>query len=308
MKFVDPDQHSRRVFIQRGMLLFGSVFCSLTTVQLPVLASSSDSFIGNEVFQRIMDRAQAEHWQSLPIGELMGKIAKEFEGTPYVGKTLDRSIDSEICSVDMTGLDCVTFFETTLCLARMLKKGGKTPADLLNEVRFTRYRGGKQGDYSSRLHYTTDWFFDNQKKGVVKILSDLPGAEPFLQKVGIISSHPELYKQIEVHPELLPKIKSSEAAINSRQLNYVPIAKLPEAEPLLKTGDIVGLCTDQAGIDISHTGLIYRDADNIPHFMDASSGKSKMKVTIEAGSISQALSSSKKNTGVMFARPLEPKH
>jgi hypothetical protein len=47
------------------------------------------------------------------------------------------------------------------------------------------------------------------------------------------------------------------------------------------------------------------DDKNVPHFMDASSSKSKMKVTLEKGPISKDLAYGK-NTGAMFARPLEP--
>ena len=81
--------------------------------------------------------------------------------------------------------------------------------------------------------------------------------------------------------------------------------KLAGVEPLLKTGDIVGVCTTEPGIDIAHTGLVYRDEAGVPHFMDASSSKSKMRVTIEPGPIGGALNWSKKLTGAMFARPVE---
>ncbi|MBX9722936.1 MAG: DUF1460 domain-containing protein, partial [Candidatus Obscuribacterales bacterium] len=278
----------------------------LPSLHLPGGCATQSPFIGEAVFAKILARANSENWKALPIGDLMAKIAMELQGTPYKASTLDYSLDSETCSIDMTGLDCVTFFETTLGFARMIKKGGSTPEDLLGEVRFTRYRSGKQGDYTSRLHYTSDWLLDNQKKGVVKLLS-LPGEEKFTQNVGIMSSKPNLYKQLEAHPELIPKIKAFEDTINRHKLKFVPLSKLKEAEALLKSGDLVGVCTDMPGIDISHTGLIIRDSENIPHFMDASSGKSKMKVTLEPGPISQALNWSKSITGAIFARPLEPK-
>jgi len=265
----------------------------------------AQSFSGDDVFRRIMSTAKLEKWRALPIGELMGKIARELEGTPYVAGTLDRNSEIETCSIDLTGLDCVTFFETTLCFARMLKKGGTTPSELLNEVRFTRYRDGKQGDYSSRLHYTSDWLIDNQKKGVVKLLSDLPGAEPFLPKVGFMSEHPQSYKALAAHPELIAKIKNCENSVNRHELKYIPSDKLALAESLLSTGDIVGVCTNAPGLDISHTGLILRDSEGVPHFMDASSNKQRLKVTIEMGPISKSLNWSKSITGAIFARPQE---
>ncbi len=266
-----------------------------------------EHFDGDEVFNRIVQKARADNWAALPIGELIGKIAMQLKGTPYVGFTLELSKDSESCVVNLKGLDCVTFFEDSLCMARMLKHGKSSPEDLLAEVRYTRYRGGKMGDFTTRLHYTTDWFVDNQAKGVIKILTpDLPGAEPFTQKVGIMSRHPENYRQLAAHPDLVKDIRSTEDTINARSLKYLPMSKLKAAEPLLQTGDIVGVCTTADGIDIAHTGLCIKDEQGIVHFMDASSAKSRMQVTLEP-EISTCLNWSPKLTGVMFARPLEVK-
>jgi hypothetical protein len=272
-----------------------------------MLQGRLERFEGQDAFDRIVKKAAAENWTALPIGELMGKIALELKGTPYVGFTLEVSKDQEYCVVNLKGLDCVTFFEDTLCMARMLKHGKSTPEDLLAEVQFTRYRGGKRGDFTTRLHYTTDWLVDNQEKGVVRILApELPGAEPFTQKVGIMSQHPENYRQLAAHPELLPAIRACEERINARSLKYLPMARLAADEHLLQTGDIVGVATTEKGIDIAHTGLCIKDEQGIVHFMDASSARSRMRVTLEPD-ISKCLNWSSKLTGVMFARPLEVK-
>ena len=53
-----------------------------------------------------------------------------------------------MCSVDLRGLDCVTFFELALAFARILKHGERTPDALLAEVTFLRYRGGQLTDYA----------------------------------------------------------------------------------------------------------------------------------------------------------------
>lgn len=259
----------------------------------------------------ITQKAKAENWRAMPIGDVMGKVAKELEGTPYVANTLDHLVDEEIPTVDMNALDCVTFFETTLDLARAIKKGKTSTAALLDEIRYTRYRDGKVSDYTSRLHYTTDWFINNEAKHVVKILVDLPASEPFAQKLDFMSSHPNSYKQLAAHPELIEKMKAFETNTSKHSLKFIPIDKVSAIEPLLKTGDIVGLCTNIKGLDISHTGIIYRSTDNKPHFMDASSRKDVMKVVIETLPISEMLEQNKKHsptlTGIMIARPLEPR-
>lgn len=303
---------SRRSFLGKCFTVATAIAASelpALALPLPELASGStiDSteFKGKAVFYRLVNKATAKNWQTLPMGELIGKLAHEFEGTPYVASTLEIYPDREVCSVNLLGLDCVTFIENTLALARMLKKGGRKPEDLLSEIALIRYRKGTAGDYSSRLHYMSDWLADNTNKGIVKPLDQLPGAVPFTQKVGFMSTHPASYRRLISQPEQVEKIKKCEEAINGRSLKYVPLNKIATVEPLLKTGDIVAICTRQAGLDVVHTGFVYRTADGIAHFIDASSSKSKMKVTLESGPISGSLHWSKNLTGVMFARPLE---
>lgn len=293
---------SRRTFLQSMLMTFGA----MTFPDSFGATQCETQFLGVSIFNRILSSATAHNWGKLPIGQLMGHIAGELKGTVYAEKTLELSRDREIGSVNLEALDCMTFVENTLGFARMLKKGGRTPVDLIAEVSFMRYRNGLPVDYASRLHYMTDWLVDNQSKHVLKLLSDLPGAVAFTKKVGFMSTHPELYAQLAAHPELIAKIKAQEEIINSRQLKFVPLDKIADVEHLLQTGDIVGVCADNPGLDIVHDGLIIRGADGRAHFMDASSLKANRKVVLEPGSLRQALSWSKHLTGAMFARPLEP--
>jgi hypothetical protein len=297
---------TRREFLCHTALGVSGIFGASTLAgKSGLLSQPVQQFEGLDEFARIVKKSTAENWKKLPIGELIGKIAAELKDTPYVGFTLELSNDSESCVVNLKGLDCVTFFEDALGMARMIKRGKHSPKDLIDEIRTTRYRGGRMGNFTTRLHYTTDWFVDNAQKGIVKILTpDLPGAKPFTQKVGIMSQHPENYRQLAVHPEMIPTIRLAENKINARSLKYLPMDKLAAAEHLLQTGDIVGATTTAEGIDIAHTGLCIKDEHGTVHFMDASSSRAKMKVTLEP-EISKCLDWSSELTGVMIARPLE---
>ena len=189
-------------------------------------------------------------------------------------------------------------FSKTRSILCMLKKGGRTPEAMLAEVTYTRYRGGVLGDFTSRLHYTTDWFYDNQQKKVIHMLAPyFPGAVPFTQKVSVMSDHAKQYRQLAAHPELVPKIKHFEDQINARHLMYIPLDKLEAIESKLQTGDIVAVCANEPGTDIPHTGLVYVDDSGVPHFMDASSMKRSMKVTLEPEPIHRAFYWSKQLTG-----------
>ncbi len=265
------------------------------------------SFVGEDVCHRLVAKSTKQGWAELPIGELVGKLGIELLGTPYVGHTLDVDDSAETCIINLDGLDCVTFFEDSLDLARAIKLGRATPEGFIDQVRFTRYRRGNLGDFTSRLHYTTDWVHDNVEKGVVRDLTpELPGALPFTQRVGYMSSHPESYRQLRAHPELVPAIAAMERRVNRRKKSYLPVDRIAAAQSLLKTGDIIGVATDNPGIDIAHTGLAYRDESGLVHFLDASSSRSKMKVTLE-GPLSESVSWSHHNLGITVARPLEPR-
>ncbi len=98
------------------------------------------------------------------LAELMGNLGMLLLGTKYEGGTLEGP-GAEVCRADLTGLDCVTFFENALGMARILKKGTPTFDAFLRELTFTRYRGGALTDYTSRLHYTAEWMGDNCSSG-----------------------------------------------------------------------------------------------------------------------------------------------
>lgn len=293
---------TRRVFLKGALSSFALVFSG---DYLAAGSANASLFTGVETFTRIVQRARAGRWRELSMSSLMGKVALELVGVPYKGGTLEIFGDSEKCSVNLNTLDCVTFVESTMALARMIKAGGDTPADLISQVAFIRYREGKPGDYSTRLHYTSDWLFDNQQKHVIELLTHLPGSETYSPRVDFMTNHPHSYRQLNNHPELIAKLKQQEDAINQRGMTYIPLDRIAGAEPFLKTGDVVGVCTKQPGLDITHMGLVWRDEKNVAHFMDASSSKSNMKVTIEPGPISGSLKWSKDLIGAIFARPLD---
>ena len=287
---------TRRIFLKMCLahlaICGGSAFAG---------TAGSYSFTGDAVFQRILSKAKSQCWSALPIGVLVGKIGTEFRGTPYRAGVLEVDKNREVCSANMCAVDCVTFVETALAFARMLKKGGGNQSDFLDELKFIRYRDGHLGDYTSRLHYSSDWFINNEKKNVFKILSDLQGSKAFVPNVYFMSKHPEAYPQLMGHPELVEKIKSQENELHGRSISFVPLGKIRGVERLLQTGDIIGICTSAAGLDVAHMGMIVRDRGTAK-LMHASS--KKMKVVLEAEPLHQVLKKPT-YTGIIIARPLE---
>jgi hypothetical protein len=273
------------------------------TIVGPGRARAWNVFEGQQTFDRVMKLATEQGWSERPVGERIGAAGLALRDTPYVDGTLERAGDREVCSVDLRGLDCVTFYENALGFARMLRRGGRTPEALLAEVTFTRYRGGRLTDYASRLHYTVDWFADNEAKRVVRLITgELPGTMRFTRRVDFMSTHPGAYRQLQHNPALVEKIARIEADINARAMVYVPKDKVRAAQPLLKTGDIVGITTTIEGLDCAHTGLCYRDNAGVLRLLHASTTRRAVVLDEELATYLAGVST---HTGIMVARPLE---
>ncbi len=253
-----------------------------------------------EIFTRVIQRTLDKGWDSLPIGQCMGKIAALFIGTDYVGGTLEGE-GPEVCRVDLTGLDCVTFYENVLCMARILKKGKTSFADFIQELTFTRYRKGILTDYPSRLHYTSDWIHDNQEKNVVKNITRELGGEDFPVRVSFMSENPGYYPSLRESPEFIKTIAEIEQEINGRKHWFIPREKIKKAQKHLQTGDIIAVTTNKKGLDYSHTGLIFQDKKGRIRFLHASSAEDKVLLDLE---LYKYIKSVKTHTGITVARPL----
>jgi len=258
----------------------------------------------SSAFEIITSNAKYGKWNELPFSEIMRDVAYEFIGTPYVGGTLEIN-STEKCVVNLDKLDCVTFFENVLGLARMIKLEQDTFDALVKQVMFTRYRGGKIDGYVSRLHYTSDWIYDNVKKGTVRDMTNVFSGKEIQFNVSFMSEHPQYYRQLKNNSVLVDKIRKIEKAINGRTYYYVPKEDVAGIEFHLRSGDIIAIVNMSNGLDYSHTGLIYK-RNETAYFMHASSVKKKVIID---KTISQYLVNSKKsNKGITILRPLEPEN
>lgn len=236
--------------------------------------------------------------QKLPIGDVIAEVGKSFIDTDYVAGTLDKN-KSESLVINLTGLDCVTFVENCLVFARCVKQGKTTFDDYKAELKKIRYRDGVINGYSSRLHYFCDWIWDNESKGIVKNITADIGGVSYSKNIDFMSTHTNSYKQLADSAEL-EGIKASEDAINSRYYYYIPTKDISKSYDLMQTGDIIATTTSIGGLDVTHTGYVYKEAGGT-YFMHASS-KSK-KVIISGEELQEYVAGDSKKTGIMVARP-----
>ncbi|AFH48424.1 Hypothetical protein IALB_0712 [Ignavibacterium album JCM 16511] len=237
-----------------------------------------------------------------PIGDVIAEVGKTFLNTPYEAHTLEVS-DEEQLVINFSGLDCTTFLETTFALARCIKQNKTSFDNFKNELQQIRYRDGKIKDYTSRLHYFSDWIYDNTNKGLIKDVTKEIGGKPTKFKVNFMSENPHLYKHLKSNPELVNEIKKQEQEINSRQYYYIPENEIAKLESKIQNGDLIALTTNDKGLDIGHVGIAVKMPDGRIHFMHAPLVGSKVQITED--SISEYVKKIKKHTGIIVLRAVE---
>ena len=289
------------------------LLAALSFVMLPLHAGEqlpqSITFKNKPAFDAVVAKAQKENWRALPMGQRVAAFGNALRGTKYVGYTLEIDDKIESPSCNFGGLDCWTFFETALGLARMIEtpKPAYTPSDLLAEIEWTRYWGGRcTGRYLERIHYLVSWFNDNEKRGDVVNVTKAVGPTVKLtdRKCQEMTVLWKSYRYLRNDPSLLPEMGRIEAKESALTVPYIPKHKVKDVEKNIQSGDIIGIVTNQTGGHCSHVGLAYRTADGICHFMHASS---KHKKVILDGPISEYLAAFKYHAGIIVGRPLPKK-
>ncbi len=273
---------------------------------VPVLASSSlmrfswddDEMLCNRKF----DLAISMALRGKPIGEAVVAMGKTFLGTDYLAHALEVPGEERLV-VNMRGLDCVSFYENALVLARCVKMNKLSFEEYKSQLRFIRYRGGVIDRYLSRLHYTTDYIFDNAKKGVWKDVTAEIGGIPFVKNIDFMSKHPESYRQLKENPSLVERLKALEREFSGRKLYHIPKAAVSAVSEKIEHGDILGITTDIEGLDTSHTGIALRENGTLKFMHAPIAGK---QVQITDVSLAEYLERNKRQTGIIVARPLEP--
>ena len=276
--------------------LFSILMTALSQAQ-PVF-TAADTVVSNSVFQLASDLDLS----SLPISDLLSEIGKSFIGTPYAAGTLDKN-DEEKLTVSLTGLDCYTFLESSLVLARVVKSGVHSFSGFLAELENIRYRGGRIAGYISRLHYFSDWIFDMDKRGIGKDITRSIGGRPYIKNIDFMSTHTYAYRQLKDNPALVEKIIFIENEISSRSYFFVPQQEIQNAEKEINSGDIIGITTNVEGLDISHTGIALRADDGRIHLLHAPNVGYKIQITEKP--LAEYIKGNKKQTGIMVLRPSE---
>ncbi len=292
----------RRHFLHLGLLGGTS-----TLLRAAEFLSQNVTFRGVEKFQQIVTRAVAENWAALPVGARVAQFGQALRGTKYVAWTLEIDDRVESPSANFNGLDCWTFFEIAVGLARMIVRRQRSyaPSDLLRQIEWTRYRGGVcRGQYLDRIHYLDEWFTDNAARNNIRNVTRQTGPVTRLTGRGNdeMSLNPKLYRYLRANPALVPAMRQIESRLEQVPFDYISKQHVAACEPRIQSGDIIGIVTNRPHVFCSHVGLALRSGDGSCRLMHASATYKKVVVD---KTIHEYLNAIKSHAGIIVGRPRE---
>jgi hypothetical protein len=254
-----------------------------------------------EIFREKIALAARSNLEEKPLGECVAAIGRSFLGTPYEAHTLEEAGEEHLV-VNLRSLDCTTFMENSLVLARCVKQCRVTFDDFREELQLVRYRDGKIEGYPSRLHYFVDWVADNERKGILHDITRSLGGVATPKKINFMSTHRESYPQLG-HAEYLEAVRGVEEAITSRGFFVLPAARVRAAMQKVQSGDIIGTATTVEGLDVSHTGIAVRQGTIVKFLHAPLSGGA---VTLSEADLAEYVAGHKGMSGLVIARPADP--
>lgn len=260
------------------------------------------------------------------FGDLLARIGERFVGTPYQPHTLELA-GPERLVINLEALDCVTFVENVLVLARLawsamsgstvaagseaaasrrarlLDDPDRFQAAYRDELTRIRYRGGELSGYASRLHYFSEWVADNEALGLVDVISHDLGGVVDPSPIDFMSTHPDAYRQL-ADPDVLAAIARLEVRLGEVERYYIPADAIDAAAAGIRDGDIVAATSTVDGLDIAHTGIALWQ-DGTLRLMHAPLVGSHVQISEE--SLAERITRIGGQDGIMVARPLVPR-
>ncbi len=252
-------------------------------------------------FEKVVQYAKQQNLHDRSIGEIVQAIADNFLGKPYAAGLLDKSGEEKLL-ITLNKFDCVLFVETVLAIARGVAVQDYDYQNFVNRIEEQRYLNGKINGYCSRLHYFSEWINDNQKRQTVENITAELGGVSMNKTLNFMSQHRSSYPQMVKDEATYQCIVSQEADLAKTTVNYIPTNQIKSLYSQLKPGDIVAVATDVKGLDVTHTGLVYRNADGNMGLIHASPAG---EVTV-AYDLQRYISRVESAIGIVVARAKTP--
>ena len=254
-------------------------------------------------YNATMDDTRRQNLAERPVGQIIQALGRRFLGRPYLIGPLDQTLDENppeqlVCRLD--GFDCFTFDEALLAMARTVKDGSYSYDEYKDYTRRLRYRDGEIG-YCNRQHYYTAFVRQAEEEGVLRNITDeLGGRRRPGFRYGFMSAHRSEYPQMARSDSLYKCIQNVEERLNrTMTYRYIPQDSIRAVYDELEAGDLISTATGIDGLDVTHTGLVYKQADTTGLLHASTSGG--VKISPDLQRYVQGVDS---QTGIIVARPI----
>ncbi len=232
-----------------------------------------------------------------PIGEVIVALARRFADAPYEEHTLDRGGQEELVE-NLHSFDCVTLVESVLALSLAVKSNHLTHEYYRDMLRTLRYRDGICAGFGSRLNYFSEWIANNERKGLVKDLTQALGGVPLQKAIHFLSDARRFPDD-----STASSIRSTEHQLSDTTYFEIPVARVGSVVSSLRDGDVIAVTTTIRGLDVAHTGFVVHSSDGTVHLLHASEVDRKVETTKE--SLEQYLRRHKTFSGIRVVRVVE---
>lgn len=214
-----------------------------------------------------------------------------------------QPIEKEVLVVNLKKFDCVTFIENMVALTQTRRLAAPNFDVYKKNLANIRYRNGEI-DYAARLHYFSDWLFENQKRGILTDITKEIGGEIYPKAVFYMSFKKDTLYGNMADPITFATMKTIEETITKRDKFYVPKERVVDIESKIKNGDIIAITNRLEGMDMAHTGFALWKNGRV--YMLHASSKIK-QVTLTDVPLADYLMRNKGQTGIMIGRLNENK-
>ena len=250
------------------------------------------------IFDSTVVWARQQRLDTLATGPLMAALGRRFVGAPYEPGTLDPP-GPERLIVNLRSFDCVTYIESMLAMARVLRAGNATFDAFTRELSRIRYTADVPPDYPTRLHYFSHWIEANEGKGLVENVTRALGGVPDPEPIDFMSSHVESYRQLG-DSMFLARIRQTERDLTARGRFSIPEDGIAGVADEIRDGDIIAATSTLPGLDVAHTGLALW-VDSELHLMHAPLVGSVVEISDQP--LAARIQRIESQDGIMIARP-----
>ena len=237
------------------------------------------------------------------------EFGKTFLGNPYPksyinpklnaeGKVQLQPISQEVLVVNLRVFDCVTFAESMIALTQTSRSNTPNFETFKQNIAKLRYRNAEI-DYAARLHYFSDWLFENEKRGILKNMTKEIGGEILNKNIFYMSYKKDTLYGNMADPTTYNRMVAVENEMTNREKYYIPKDKVADIESNIKSGDIIGITNRLDGMDMAHVGIAIRQNGRI-YMMHASSQFHQVMMTDVP--LADYLARNKGQTGIMVGR------